>query len=138
MDGQTGGFFMPSNTSGNPLSSSGWVTASPWTATLYGTEVGFCQHVTGSELVEYIDGKVFAHCVNCAARIEVGRVPGGVNLLRLRDVLSVMQSEIECDLVGLYAEIREAVQAEREALEEAELLLSLMDTMMRSMGGVNE
>lgn len=91
-------------------------------------------HVTSEDLIEYGDGVVVSHCALCQARIEITRVPGGMNVLRLKDLVArlVASNPDELsELLGEFADQKNAFAEEHRALDEAADLLRTAETLLK-------
>lgn len=82
-------------------------------------------HVTHEELIEYQDDLVIAYCVNCEARITINRVPGGLNKLKMTNILSLMRECPDDDsILPVIVDLQAAVETEIEELQNALFLLA--------------
>lgn len=133
-----GGTFHPNATFQNP----GFQNQFPTIVPLTGTDPFDWQkdntcllgcHVT-AELTEYIDGAIVSNCSVCGKRIQLDRIPGGVSLLRVQELLgAVMNIEdmenIEgfnlSDLLGKFTELRDQLEKEEFAVRQERKLLDL-------------
>lgn len=96
-----------------------------------GSVTNWCyQHITSDENIEYLDGKVFSYCVNCQARIEIGRVPGGVKAIHARELAErLIVASHEGGLEGEeIAELSELVHSIKEEMETLDSILALLRT----------
>lgn len=90
-------------------------------------------HVT-AELTEYIDGVIVSSCSVCGKRIQLDRIPGGVSLLRVQELLGAVMNieDIEniegfnlSDLLGKFTELRDQLEKEEFAVRQERKLLDL-------------
>lgn len=88
------------------------------------------RHATG-QLTEYADGTAETNCEYCGAVILVHAVPGGINLLRIQQLLEKLVAD-ECsdELVEEYVEMRQVLQAEQDALELAVAMMQPIDLLL--------
>lgn len=94
-------------------------------------------HVTG-EIIEYHDGTAVAYCERCNARIRLSRVPGGMDLARLRFLLEALAEpgspQDEAVLLREFLELKESYRAEVDALNEALSLLDVAEKVLEARG----
>lgn len=98
-------------------------------------------HIADPQEVEHVSGVVTTRCVNCNVRITMGRVPGGVSMLKIKTLLgSVMAlNEIEesdtdtfSEILGAYTELMAEVDEEDFQLRQARKLLALVQEMIHN------
>ena len=97
-------------------------------------------HVVEEKAVEYYDGVVVAHCSRCGDRIILPSIPGGVSFLRIQTLLGAVMGldEQTVELPGfdlgsimeLLVELREAIENEMFAVEEAKRLIDLAQALL--------
>ncbi len=92
-------------------------------------------HQTNPDNIEYMDGKVVSYCVLCDARIEVARVPGGVNLVHAKELaqrLIVLSAEgdLSGDELLELSNLRHDVNVEQETLDEIAALLRTVEILL--------
>lgn len=80
-------------------------------------------HTVCDSLIEYQDDLVVAYCINCDARIVIGRVPGGVNKLKMANILAIMRENPDADVLESIIDLEHAVRTEIEELQNALILL---------------
>jgi hypothetical protein len=81
------------------------------------------QHIADANTIEYQDGLVIAYCKNCEARIQIERLPGGVNKAKLTTILTnlkVLDPELQeiifASIIELEAQIEDEIDELRAAL----------------------
>lgn len=84
-----------------------------------------CNHATDESMIEYQDGVVVAYCQLCSERIIIQRVPGGVNKLKVTNILAVIRENPDIDPSILEAVIDEQIAIEQEIDELRHTLLLL-------------
>lgn len=112
-----------------PQSSYTFITGSTNSDTWAGNDVP-CAHVTAST-VEYRDGLVFGVCRYCGERIQIERLPGGLSLLFARSLAVDATQEINDNLLLSLNDLQNQIEAEKQALEEAEHYLMLIKRLVR-------
>lgn len=92
-------------------------------------------HETDDSAIEYIDGEVVAYCINCEARIRLGRVPGGVNFLKIKEMLERLAAgDFAGELIADFAWLKESLRRDREALELAEQRVQTAELLLEQRG----
>lgn len=97
----------------------------PATVSLPCDGMGFCE--TRGELIEYDDGQVYDYCIHCNKRVRLERVPGGVNLQKLKNLVAslLVEGEDVSKQYGDFSELMVALDEEAALLSEAQILLSI-------------
>lgn len=103
-----------------------FVQASGCVAEFPGTPAIPCQHVVTDSLIEYQDDLVIAYCTLCEARMTLLRVPGGVNKLKMTNILAIMREnpDVADDQIEAILDLERQVEDEIAELQNALLLLT--------------
>jgi hypothetical protein len=92
-------------------------------------------HRTNPDNIEYMDGKVVTYCLHCDARIEVTRLPGGLNFVHAKELAQRLivlcgQGELTGEELLELSNLRRDVRAEQEKLSEIAALLRTVEILL--------
>lgn len=78
-----------------------------------------------TEFRDHLGEEMYGVCSQCGERIKVKSQPGGVSYAEVKDFFAdlLVGMEVTGEVLAMYTRLKEAVLAEREALDHAEDLL---------------
>lgn len=94
-----------------------------------------CTDHTTSDEYELVDGDIVSTCAHCKARIVVTKLPGGVDVLRIRDMLERLAAkDVAGELIAEYSALKASIKADQDALTLAESMLLPIELLLRQRG----
>ncbi len=112
-----------------------WTSTTIAPASSYATIPSGCTESHWADSVVIEDGEAVAYCSFCTARVVVPRVPGGITVLRVREMLERLAAgDFAGELFAEFSELKHGLEADREALELAEAMLAPAETLLAQRG----